>query len=146
MVLGFKSEIPIGSMQTDAYNSMKLSARCRDAIIFRQFAALASYGSSTKEMDASLSTIITLCVTMLTEPGHKAINDFLRTAGQIFIDSFARSRKEQKLQMERVALSVLSLVTRRSWEVETRRGAENRKSLEDRFPRKEKGGLMLGII
>ena len=29
---------------------------------------------------------------------------------------------------------------------ETRRGAENTKGLEDRFPRKEKGGLMLGII
>lgn len=52
------------------------------------------------------------------------------------------------------------MVTRRSWEVETRvsyavngalgyetrRGAENTKGLEDRFPQKEKGGLMLGII
>ena len=69
---------------TDAYNSMKLSARrLRDN--FPPVAALAScYGAGP------LSTIIMLCVTMLTEPGHKAINDFLRTAGSA-IDSFARS-------------------------------------------------------
>ena len=84
-----------------------------------------------------------LCVTMLTEPGHKAIHDFLRTAGSA-IDSFARSLMKGAKTPDGACGA--QRATRRFWEVETRRGAENRKSLEDRFPQKEKGGLMLGII
>ena len=76
---------------------------------------------------------------------NQVIHDFLRTAGQCYFFSFARSLMKGA-QSPDGAVSRSSGATRRSWEVETRRGAENTKGLEDRFPQKEKGGLMLGII
>jgi len=70
----------------------------KTAKVFSTDRSSSAYGAGAREMDSALlkalagplATIVMLCVTMLSEPSHTSINDFMRSAASA-IDSFSRS-------------------------------------------------------